>query len=130
MSDKVFNRNLRLGGSGFIIHDGEVKTINGQDVRILEKDRSGDILKATGTVTITDGASGYAKGCYYIDTDVASGTSCVYENVGTNTSSNFDLIAGTAGGGGGAIGLDSSYSLADNSITVDEGPITLTDATT
>lgn len=34
-----------------------------------------------------------------------------------------------SGGGGGAGGLDGAYSAAQNSVTMDEGPITLTDAT-
>lgn len=45
----------------------------------------------------TNGSSGFAKGCIFIKTDAATGVSGTYENVGTTTSSNFQLIASAAG---------------------------------
>ena len=51
---------------------------------------------AQGTTVPTDATTGYAKGCLFIDTDVASGTSGLYVNVGTNTSCVFKLVTNAA----------------------------------
>jgi len=56
------------------------------------KDASGDILMAQGTTVPADTTSGYAKGALFIDTDVVTGTSGLYVNVGINTSSVFKLV--------------------------------------
>lgn len=77
---------------------GNVETINSQSITVLEKDASGNVLRCTGTVTVTDGGAGYAKGCIYVKTNVGAGTTGVYENVGTTSACNFDTIG--AGGGG------------------------------
>jgi len=58
----------------------------------LFKDSLGKTLLATGTTLPTDGAAVYAKGCLFIDTDVATGTSGLYTNVGTSASCVFKLI--------------------------------------
>lgn len=85
---KTFNRATKLGG-----YD---RTINGISVRVLEYDRSGDVLRCTGTTTPT--GSGYAKGCLFIDTDAATGVKALYENQGTNTSASFNLVGDVAVG--------------------------------
>ena len=87
---------------------GYSDTINSQSVSVLMKDADGDILLCTGTVTVTDGGSGYAKGCIYIKTDVATGTTGRYENVGTNISCNFDTV--------GSTGVTTLTALTDTSI--------------
>jgi len=125
---KMFNRNVRLANS-VLYPEWRKETINSQDVFAQERDADGDILRAYGTVTITDWASGYAKWCLYRDTDVSAGTSGLYENVGTNTSSNFDLIAWSSWSGSPTWGLDSAYSI-DQTIDVDSGAMALTDSTT
>lgn len=66
------------------------KTVS--SVTTLIKDGSGDILMATGTTVPTDTTTGYAKGCLFIDTDVVTGTTGLYENIGTNTSCVFNAI--------------------------------------
>lgn len=73
-----------------------VKTINSQSIRVNLEDNSWNILHCSWTATITDAGSWYAKGCLYIDTDVASGTSWLYVNVGTSTSCVFKLITNAA----------------------------------
>jgi len=73
-----------------------VETINSQSITVLEKDSSGNLLRASGTVTITDGGSWYAKGCTYIETDVASWSSATYENVWSTTSCQFVQTAWVA----------------------------------
>lgn len=77
---------------------GNTETINSQSITVLERDASGNILRCTGTVAVTDAGSGFAKGCLYLKTNVGAGTTGVYENVGTTTACNFDTIG--AGGGG------------------------------
>lgn len=61
-------------------------------IRVLAYDRDGDVLQATGTDVPADTTTGYAKGCLFIDTNVGSGTTGLYVNVGTNTSSVFKTI--------------------------------------
>lgn len=66
------------------------------NIKILLRDDNFDILMATGTDVPTDATSGYAKGCIFIDRDVATGITGRYENVGTNTSCNFDALSASA----------------------------------
>lgn len=72
--------------------DGTSATINSIAISALLTDASGNILWATGTTVPTDGSSGYAKGCLFIDTDVATGTTGLNCNKGTNTSSQFTAV--------------------------------------
>jgi len=55
-------------------------------------DGIGDVLICTGTTKPTDASTGYAKGCLFIDTDVATGTTGLYCNKGTNTSCVFTTV--------------------------------------
>lgn len=50
------------------------------------------IYFAKGTTKPTDGATGYAKGCIFIDTDASAG-SVIFCNEGTVTSADFDAIS-------------------------------------
>ena len=56
------------------------------------------MLIATGTDVPANATSGYAKGCLFIDRNVATGTTGLYENIGTNTSCNFNAIGAVAAG--------------------------------
>ena len=60
--------------------------------RVYKLDEDGDMLLVLWTTVPTDTASGYAKGCTFIDTNVASGTGWVYFNKGINTSCVFTLV--------------------------------------
>lgn len=60
------------------------------------KDSAGDILMAQGTTVPADTTTGYAKGALFIDTDVVTGTSGLYVNVGVNTSCVFKLVTNAA----------------------------------
>ena len=71
---------------------GASEVINSQAIKGYLADSNGDLLLCTGTVTITDGGTGYAKGCMYIKTDVATGTGGNYLNKGTNTACAFTLV--------------------------------------
>ena len=71
---------------------GGVESINSQTITVLLCDGNGDILLCTGTAVPTDGGTGYAKGCLFIDTDVATGTTGLNCNKGTNTSCAFTAV--------------------------------------
>lgn len=68
----------------------------GEQCNVLIRDGLGKILLATGTTVPTDGKSGYAKNCLFIDTDVAAGTSGLYTNIGTTAACNFNLVSSAA----------------------------------
>ena len=70
-------------------------TIKASTATVLQ-DAAGDILVASGTTVPADTTTGYAKGCLFIDTDVVTGTSGLYVNVGINTSCVFKLITNAA----------------------------------
>ena len=61
-------------------------------ILVTFRDRAGDIIHATGLEVPTDATAGYAKGCLYIDRNVAAGTTGLYVNVGTAASCNFDAV--------------------------------------
>lgn len=70
-----------------------VSTVAGSEtVTVLLRDSNQDILWATGTTKPSDTTTGYAKGCLFIDTDVATGTGGLYCNQGTKTSCDFTLV--------------------------------------
>ena len=72
--------------------DGYAETAGGQAVRVFIRDEAGKILLCTGTTKPTDASAGFAKGCIFIDTDVAGGTGGVYLNKGTTSSCTFSLV--------------------------------------
>lgn len=67
-------------------------TINSVAITVLLNDPAGNVLWAQGTAVPTDGSAGYAKGCMFVDTDVAGGTGGSYLNKGTTASSAFTLV--------------------------------------
>lgn len=72
--------------------DGTSVKQGAETITVLQRDSNGDILWATGTTVPTDATTGYAKGCLFIDTDVASGTTGLNCNKGTNTSCQFTAV--------------------------------------
>lgn len=60
---------------------------------IVLRDTNNDVLIMQGTTVPTDGTTGYAKGCLFIDTDVVTWIDWVYKNVWTNTSCIFTLVS-------------------------------------
>ena len=62
----------------------------------LLKDAAGKTLLATGTTLPADTGALYAKGCLFIDTEVTTGTSGLYVNVGTSASCVFKLVSNAA----------------------------------
>ena len=63
------------------------------DILVYLRDQADNILWASGTDVPADTTSGYAKGCLFIDRDVAAGTTGLYVNVGTAASCNFDAVS-------------------------------------
>jgi len=63
------------------------------DEVVLLEDGLGNVLLATGTTVPTNTTAGYAKGCLFIDTNVAGGTGGLYCNKGTKTSCTFSLVS-------------------------------------
>jgi len=61
-------------------------------VTVLIQDASGKALLATGVTVPTNATDGFAKGCLFIDTDVASGTTGLNCNKGTATSCVFTAV--------------------------------------
>ena len=55
-------------------------------------DKSGQCLLATGTTVPADTTALYAKGCLFIDTNVATGTTGLYCNKGTSASAAFTAV--------------------------------------
>ena len=88
----------RLGATNFgtLQTDGTRETISSVDITTQQADSNGDIALVYGTTVPTDGSSGFAKGCRFIKTNVATNYSGVYENVGTSTSCLFSLAASNA----------------------------------
>jgi hypothetical protein len=85
-------RNDKYTGYNAVQLDGGKETINSQAIVGLLSNSVTDLLFCYGTVIITDGGTGYAKGCLYIKTDVATGTTGLYCNKGTNTSCQFTAV--------------------------------------
>jgi hypothetical protein len=62
------------------------------NIQALVKDGSGKVLLATGTDVPVDTSTIYAKGCLFIDTDVATGTTGLYCNKGTSSACVFTAV--------------------------------------
>ena len=84
-------RNSNYTVNTAIQETGAVETINSQSITGILADGNGDLVICSGTVTITDGGTGFAKGCMYLKTNVATGTGGTYFNKGTNTACAFTL---------------------------------------
>lgn len=86
---KKFNRAIRIGG--------HKRVINSITIQALDYDGDGNILRASGT-TVPTGGAGYAKGCLFMKTDVATGTKGLYENEGTVDAASFNLVGAVSAG--------------------------------
>ena len=67
-------------------------TVIASGVTALLLDGAGDAIIATGTTVPSDAGTGYAKGCLFIDTDVATGTTGLYCNKGTSSACVFTAV--------------------------------------
>lgn len=131
MRSEMF-RQLTLVGEDF----GNEAAGTTADILVYFRDHANNILLASGTDVPTDDTTGYAKGCRFIVINVAGGTGGTYENVGTTTSCNFDVIGTVAAGtveatdiealanGEFIIGVDGDA--ANNAKVTASGDVTLT----
>ena len=79
---------LTLSGDTF----DNTAAVTTDDITVYMRDKSGNIMYATGTDVPGD-VDGYAKGCLFVDTNVADGTTGLYVNVGTTASADFDAVS-------------------------------------
>ncbi len=86
--------------------DGNDTTIDSVDVEIIVADDQDNALICRG-LTVPSADAGYAKGAIFIKTDAGDGVKSLYENQGTTSSCNFNLI-----------GDISTAEIANNAITV------------
>jgi len=63
------------------------------NIDVIMRDKKRKILYAIGTDVPADTTAGYAKGCLFVDTDVAAGTTGLYVNVGTTAECDFDAVS-------------------------------------
>lgn len=87
---------LSVGGLATLEEGAKLDATAVSGVKVLLKDGDGNALLATGTGVPADDGAGYAKGCLFIDTDVAAGTSGLYVNIGTTAACNFNLVSNAA----------------------------------
>lgn len=86
--------------SGTLVASGTITASEGvallgtaaDGVTILLKDGQGKALLATGETVPTNGGALYAKGCLFIDTNVATGTTGLYCNKGTAAACAFTAV--------------------------------------
>lgn len=71
---------------------GSSETINSVAITGILADGNNNLLIATGLTVPTAGSSGFAKGCLFIDTDVATGTTGLNCNKGTASSCQFTAV--------------------------------------
>ncbi len=85
---------LNAGQTGFNSVEliGYALKIGAESFVTLLTDGSGNVLMATGATVPTDAGAGFAKGCIFIDTDVAGGTTGFNINKGTTTSCQFTAV--------------------------------------
>ena len=74
---------------------GNTETPGSTEVTVLNKDASGNVTEALGTTVPSDAEAGFAKGCKFVDTNLADGQHPVYVNVGDEVSCNFDQQGAT-----------------------------------
>lgn len=78
---------------------GKSQTVNSQTITVLGLNNAGDITSANGTVAVTDGGAGYAKGCLYTKTNATISQSAVFQNIGSSNTCQFVVISVSSGGG-------------------------------
>ena len=61
------------------------------DTSVYLTDADGNVVFAIGT-SVPGDVAGYAKGCLFVDTDVADGTTGLNVNVGTIASADFEAV--------------------------------------
>ena len=81
---KILNRDLVIGG--------ETAKVGTPQVTILERDTNGKVRRAEGSTVPTNGDSGYALGCLFIQTGTNGVSTSVYVNEGSASSCDFNPL--------------------------------------
>jgi hypothetical protein len=76
----------------FVQPTGNSETPDTTAVTVIEKDGSGNVLRATGTTVPTNTEAGFSKGSIFIKTDAGAGVEGIYRNVGTTASCTFEAL--------------------------------------
>lgn len=107
---------------------GAVTTINSQSITVTGRNSAGLVTECYGTVTVTDGGAGYAKGCRYTKTDggvattffinEGSTSSCDFNAMETSASTITGVTAGTGLTGGGTEGSVTVNAAAGRGVAV------------
>lgn len=86
--------NPKQGATNYTViqADGQTGIAGTESVVGLFADNNGDLLICNGTTVPSNAQAGFAKGCIFNDTDVASGTGGTYLNKGTNLACIFSLV--------------------------------------
>lgn len=66
------------------------------DIVVYLRDKAGNIMWATGPDVPADASTGYARGCLFVDSNVAAGTGSLYINKGTAATAEFSLVTQAA----------------------------------
>ena len=87
--DKLMKGSIQLQGE--LVDNTPAGTTG--DILVYFRNNIGMIMYATGPDVPADTTAGYAKGCLFVDVNVAAGTTGLYVNVGTDASANFDAVS-------------------------------------
>jgi hypothetical protein len=87
--DGMLKGSLRLQGE---VVDKTTAGTATNPIEVYIRDRNGMIMYATG-LEVPGDIAGYAKGCLFVDKNVADGTTGLYVNVGTEASADFDAVS-------------------------------------
>ena len=71
---------------------GKTEVVGSETVIVYLRNKDGNILMASGTTVPTATTAGYAKSALFIKSDASSGTKGLYENQGTASSCDFNVI--------------------------------------
>jgi len=85
-------RAINLAGEDF---GNEAAGTTG-DISVYFRDKGGYIMYASGPDVPADASTGYARGCIFIDTNIAAGTGSMYINKGTPATAEFSLVTQAA----------------------------------
>jgi len=66
------------------------------DIIVYLRDKGDNIMWASGPDVPADTSTGYARGCLFVDSNVAAGTGSLYINKGTAATAEFSLVTQAA----------------------------------
>ncbi len=88
----IIARQITLTGEDF---GNEAAGTTG-DILVYLRNEGGHILWASGPDVPVNASTGYARGCLFIDNNIAAGTGSLYINKGTPATAEFSLVTQAA----------------------------------